>query len=50
MDFPTEQLQTFRTVIEAGTLERAARELNLTASAVSQRLKALEQQVGSVLF
>lgn len=50
MDFPAEQLQTFKAVIEAGTLERAARELNLTASAVSQRLKALEQQAGSVLF
>ena len=50
MDFPAEQLQTFKAVIEAGTLERAARELNITASAVSQRLKALERQAGSVLF
>ena len=50
MDFSAEQLRTFKTVLEAGTLERAARELNITASAVSQRLKALEKQVGSVLF
>ena len=50
MDFPTEQLQTFKAVIEAGTLESAARQLNVTASAVSQRLKALERQAGSVLF
>lgn len=50
MDFPTEHLHTFKTVLEAGTLEQAARELNVTASAVSQRLKALEKQVGSVLF
>ncbi len=50
MDFPAEQLQTFKVVIEAGTLERAARQLNITASAVSQRLKALEKQAGSVLF
>ncbi|ASN37609.1 ArgP/LysG family DNA-binding transcriptional regulator [Arthrobacter sp. 7749] len=50
MDFPTEHLQTFKTVIEAGTLESAARELNITASAVSQRLKALEKQAGSILF
>lgn len=50
MDFSTEQLRTFMTVLEAGTLERAAHELNVTASAVSQRLKALEKQVGSVLF
>ena len=50
MDFPAEQLQTLKTVIEAGTLERAAKELSITASAVSQRLKALEKQAGSVLF
>lgn len=50
MDFSTEQLHTFKAVLEAGTLERAARELNITASAVSQRLKGLEKQVGSVLF
>ncbi|WP_411734235.1 ArgP/LysG family DNA-binding transcriptional regulator [Paeniglutamicibacter sp.] len=50
MDFPAEQLQTFKAVIEAGTLERAARQLNITPSAVSQRLKALEKRAGSVLF
>ena len=50
MDFPAEQLQTFKAVIDAGTLERAARQLNITASAVSQRLKALEKRAGSVLF
>ncbi|MGA7205202.1 MAG: LysR family transcriptional regulator, partial [Specibacter sp.] len=50
MDFPAEHLHTFKTALEAGTLELAARELNVTASAVSQRLKALEKQVGSVLF
>lgn len=50
MDFPAEQLQTFKAVIDAGSLERAARQLNITASAVSQRLKALEKRAGSVLF
>lgn len=50
MEFPAEQLQTFKAVIDAGSLERAARELNITASAVSQRLKALEKRAGSVLF
>lgn len=50
MDFSTEQLQTFKAVIDAGTLERAAGHLNITASAVSQRLKALEKRAGSVLF
>ncbi len=50
MEFSAEQLQTLRAVIEAGTLERAAHQLNVTASAVSQRLKALEKQAGCVLF
>lgn len=50
MDFPAEQLQTLKAVVETGTLDRAARQLNVTASAVSQRLKALEKQAGSVLF
>lgn len=50
MDFVAEHLQTFKTVIEAGSMERAAQQLNVTPSAVSQRLKSLEKQAGSVLF
>ncbi|MEV7604975.1 LysR family transcriptional regulator ArgP [Paenarthrobacter sp. NPDC089322] len=48
--FPSEQLLTFATVLSEGTLEAAARQLHITPSAVSQRLKALEQATGRVLL
>lgn len=48
--FPSEQLLTFATVIAEGTLDAAARQLHVTPSAVSQRLKALEQSAGRVLL
>ena len=48
--FPSEQLLTFDTVLSEGTLEAAARLLHITPSAVSQRLKALEQSTGRVLL
>ncbi|MEU4238009.1 LysR family transcriptional regulator ArgP [Actinoplanes sp. NPDC026619] len=43
------QLATFQTVIETGSFEAAARQLHVTPSAVSQRIKALESAVGQVL-
>jgi LysR family transcriptional regulator (chromosome initiation inhibitor) len=43
------QLATFQTVIDEGSFEAAARTLHVTPSAVSQRIKALEQTVGQVL-
>ncbi|MEV0269342.1 LysR family transcriptional regulator ArgP [Hamadaea sp. NPDC050747] len=43
------QLQTFAAVIREGSFEAAARALNITPSAVSQRIKALEQTAGQVL-
>lgn len=43
------QLATFQAVIEEGSFEAAARTLHVTPSAVSQRIKALEQTVGQVL-
>jgi LysR family transcriptional regulator (chromosome initiation inhibitor) len=43
------QLATFQAVIEEGSFEAAARALHVTPSAVSQRIKALEQAVGQVL-
>lgn len=49
MDFGMDQLRTLSAVIERGSLEAAAESLHLTASAVSQRLKAMEQQAGAVL-
>jgi LysR family transcriptional regulator, chromosome initiation inhibitor len=44
-----DQLSTFQAVIEEGSFEAAARRLHVTPSAVSQRIKALEQEVGQVL-
>jgi LysR family transcriptional regulator (chromosome initiation inhibitor) len=43
------QLATFQAVIAEGSFEAAARVLHVTPSAVSQRIKALEQTVGQVL-
>jgi LysR family transcriptional regulator, chromosome initiation inhibitor len=43
------QLTTFQAVIEHGSFDAAARVLHVTPSAVSQRIKALEQIVGQVL-
>lgn len=42
-------LATFQAIIEEGSFEAAARALHVTPSAVSQRIKALEQAVGQVL-
>jgi LysR family transcriptional regulator (chromosome initiation inhibitor) len=50
MNFQTEQLRTFLAVLENGTFEAAAGHLHVTASAVSQRIKALEQAAGQVLL
>jgi LysR family transcriptional regulator, chromosome initiation inhibitor len=43
------QLQTFAVVVREGSFDAAARVLNVTPSAVSQRIKALEQAAGQVL-
>jgi len=43
------QLATFQAVIQHGSFDAAARVLHVTPSAVSQRIKALEQVVGQVL-
>lgn len=45
----TEQLETLAALVDEGTFDAAARRLHVTASAVSQRVKAMEQQVGRVL-
>lgn len=42
--------RTLATVIDEGSLDAAARRLHITPSAVSQRIKALEEQVGRVLL
>jgi LysR family transcriptional regulator, chromosome initiation inhibitor len=50
MDLDLGQLRALRATVDAGTLEAAARALNLTPSAISQRLKALEHATGRVLL
>ncbi|MCU1446511.1 LysR family transcriptional regulator ArgP [Cryobacterium sp.] len=47
--FTLDQLSTLRALVEDGTFEKAARRLHITASAVSQRVKAMEQSAGRVL-
>ncbi|CAG7606503.1 LysR family transcriptional regulator ArgP [Leucobacter soli] len=49
MELPLEHLSTFAAIIDEGSFEGAARRLHITPSAVSQRIKAMEQRVGSVL-
>ncbi len=43
------QLRALAAVIREGSFERATLALNVTASAVSQRIKALEERVGKLL-
>lgn len=50
MSFQTEQLRTFLAVLEEGTFEAAALRLHVSASAISQRIKAMEQTAGQVLL
>ena len=49
MELPAPQLAALVAVVDHGTFEAAARELHVTASAVSQRIRALESAVGQVL-
>lgn len=49
MSLDSAQLETFAAVVREGSFDAAARVLNLTPSAVSQRIKALEQAAGQVL-
>lgn len=44
-----ELASTVAAIVDGGSLEAAARSLSITPSAVSQRLKTLEQQLGRVL-
>ena len=49
MRIDAHQLAAFAAVIEHGSFDAAATTLHVTPSAVSQRIKALEQRVGQVL-
>ncbi|WP_426519959.1 LysR family transcriptional regulator ArgP [Diaminobutyricibacter sp. McL0618] len=49
MEANAEHLRTLAAVVDHGSFERAAEALRITPSAVSQRIKALEQRTGRVL-
>lgn len=49
MDLLHPQLAAFAAVLEEGSFDAAARRLSVTPSAVSQRVKALEDRLGQVL-
>jgi len=48
-ELPLDQVRTLLVVADEGTFDAAAAVLHVTPSAVSQRVKALEQRTGSVL-
>lgn len=48
--FDRAQLETFSAVVQHGSFERAATVLNVTRGAVSQRIKALEEALATVLL
>ena len=50
MDLDLAQLRALRAVVDEGSFDAAARALHVTPSAVSQRIKALEQATGRVLL
>ncbi|WP_460785996.1 LysR family transcriptional regulator ArgP [Microbacterium tumbae] len=47
---PAELAATVAAIVDAGSLDAAAARLHITPSAVSQRLKVLEEQLGRVLI
>jgi LysR family transcriptional regulator (chromosome initiation inhibitor) len=49
-DLPLDHVRTLLAAVDEGTFDAAARTLHVTPSAVSQRIKALEQRVGRVLL
>jgi LysR family transcriptional regulator (chromosome initiation inhibitor) len=49
-DLPLDQVRTLLAVVDEGTFDAAAAVLHVTPSAVSQRVKALEQRTGRVLL
>src|SRR6478752_322495 len=50
MRIPFELAETVAVVIDEGTLDAAARRLHVTPSAVSQRIKTLEEELGRVVL
>jgi LysR family transcriptional regulator (chromosome initiation inhibitor) len=50
MQIPLDLARTLAVVVDAGTLDAAAQRLRITPSAVSQRLRALEDRIGRVVL
>jgi LysR family transcriptional regulator (chromosome initiation inhibitor) len=50
MLFDPDQLRALAAAVDAGTFDRAATRLQVTPSAISQRIKALESRTGRVLL
>ena len=49
MQLDRAQLATLSAILRRGSFEQAAMDLGITQSAVSQRLRALEERIGAVL-
>lgn len=50
IDLPADLAATLAAVVDTGTMDAAARRLHITPSAVSQRIRALEERLGRVLL
>lgn len=50
MTFDLAQLQALVAAVDTGTFDAAARQLHVTPSAISQRIRSLENGVGSILL
>lgn len=50
MKLPPDLVATVAAAVDAGTLEAAARSLHITPSAVSQRIRSLEERIGRTLL
>lgn len=50
MDLPIEHLRTLAAIIDEGSLEGAARALHVSPSAISQRVRSMEERVGTVVL
>lgn len=50
MNLDVEHLETLLAVVDAGSFDDASIDLGVTASAVSQRIKALENRLGAILL
>lgn len=50
MELPLDHLRTLAAVVDSGTLDRAATVLGVTPSAVSQRIRVIEQRIGRIVL